>query len=815
LDGASTGDSPDALIVDRAVESDASGRALLCYHCGEALPQEPLQLDFDGAPRRFCCHGCVAAAEWISASRLGDYYRLRSAAGARVGDLPDLASWDRDDLLSEHASPVAGGLEITLLTDGMRCAACAWLIDQALRREAGVFDSSANAVTGRIRIGWNPQQVRLSQLLGRLAMLGYRPYLGTGAARERERVSEHRRWLARLGIAGLGAMQTMMFSEALYLDFGHHMANATRDFFRWIAFLVATPVVFYSGWPFLQGCWRELRLRRPGMDTLIASSTLLAYLASVLETLTGGTQIWYDAATMFVFLLLTARLLEQRARRVASAQVDALARARPTLAVRERADGGRESVPVASLRMGDIVCIAVGEVVPADGCLLTAEASFEEALLTGESRPITRARGATVYAGTVCREIPAQLEVTQTGSATRLSQLARLVEQAQSQRPQLARIADRIGSVFVSVLLLLAVVVYAAWRWHDPSRAFEVTLALLVVSCPCALSLAVPAALAASHGALARMGVLSIRTGGLEQLARVSDMVFDKTGTLTRVQLALGEVDTFAEVSPAMALQIAAALERDSGHPIAQAFADTGTALKASELRTVTGHGVLGWIDGREWRLGRASFAGCREDDEQLWLGDGKRVVARFCLQESLREDAREAVAALRRLGLQLHLASGDAANPVQRLMSELNIGRAHARQSSEDKLALVRALQAQGRVVAMVGDGLNDAPVLAGADVSIAMGEGASLAQRAADMVLTSPSLLRLPDAIRLARQTQRIIRQNFAWAVGYNLLALPLAISGHVTPAIAALGMALSSLVVTLNALRLSRTRKKEAAR
>ena len=454
--------------MDSAIDADASSRALHCYHCGEALPHAPLQIALDGQSRGFCCHGCVAAAEWIRHSELGDYYRLRSAAGTRVEDVPDLASWDRDDLLGEHALPVAGGLEITLLTDGMRCAACAWLIDQALRREPGVFDTSANAVTGRICIGWNPVQVRLSRLLERLAMLGYRPYLATGAARERERVAEHRRWLTRIGIAGLGAMQTMMFSEALYLDFGHHMAGATRDFFRWVAFLVATPVVFYSGWPFLQGCWRELRQRRPGMDTLIASSTLLAYFASVVETVRGGAQIWYDAATMFVFLLLTARLLEQRARRVASAQVDALARARPTLAVRERTDASRESVPVASLQVGDIVCIAVGEVVPADGCLLTTEASFEEGLLTGESRPMTRAKGAAIYAGTVCREIPARLEVTQTGSATRLSQLARLVEQAQAQRPRLARIADRIGSVFVSVLLVLAVIVYGVWRLHDP-----------------------------------------------------------------------------------------------------------------------------------------------------------------------------------------------------------------------------------------------------------------------------------------------------------------------------------------------------------
>lgn len=791
-----------------------TGCVAACYHCGETLPPSPVLHEVNGEPQAFCCHGCAAAAEWIRQSALDDYYRLRSVAGTRVEDVPDLSSWDRDDLLSEHATPVAGGLEITLLTDGMRCAACAWLIDRALQAEPGVFDAGANAVTGRIRIGWDPTLARLSSLLARLAMLGYRPYLATGAVRERERVAEQRRWLIRLGVAGLGAMQTMMFSEALYLDFGHHMAGATRDFFRWVALLVATPVVFYAGWPFLQGCWRELRQRHPGMDTLIASSTLLAYLASVLETMRGGAQVWYDAATMFVFLLLAARLLEQRARRIASAQVDALARARPMLAVKELADGSRATVPVATLAVGDIACVAVGEVVPVDGCLLDTQASFEEALLTGESRPVSRLRGATIYAGTTCRETPARIAATQVGSATRLSQLARLVDQAQSQRPALARVADGIGQVFVSVLLVLAVAVYVWWRAYDPARAFEVTLSVLVVSCPCALSLAVPAALAACHGALARMGVLSVRSGSLENLARITDVVLDKTGTLTRVQLAVGDVHTFGGFDPALALQIAAALERDSRHPVAEAFASVSTSLYAQDMREITGQGVTGSIDDRVWRLGRASFVGQGDDDGQLWLGDGQSVVARFSLQEALRPHALEAIVALRALGLRLHLASGDSVGAVDKLMRKLPLDNAHSRQSSEDKLSLVRALQAERCVVAMMGDGLNDAPVLAGADVSIAMGEGASLAQRAADMVLTAPSLLRIPSAIRLARKTKRIIRQNFAWAVGYNLLALPLAMTGHITPALAALGMALSSLTVTANALRLMRQPGEERA-
>ena len=781
-----------------------------CYHCGEPLPDLPVHQQWEGVEQAFCCQGCAAAAEWIRHSDLGDYYQLRSAAAMRVGTEPqDLSIWDRDELLDEHSHRIEGGREIILLTDGMRCAACAWLIDRALAREDGVLDSTANAVTGRIRISWDPQRAALSQLLQRLSLLGYRPYLAGGEASERARLADRRRWLLRLGIAGLGAFQAMMLAEALYLDVNNTMPLPTRDFFRWLTFLVSTPVVFYSGWPFLIGAWRELRNRHLGMDTLIASSTLLAYFASLVETIRGGPHVWYDAAVMFVFLLLAARMLEQRARNIATAQVDALARARPAFATRERADGERESVPLTALQIDDIVRVAAGESVPADGVLLDTQAMLEEALLTGESSPVSKAVGAPVYAGTICREHPARLRVTEVGSATRLSQLARLVDQAQAHRPPIAQVADRIGSRFVAGLLLCAVAVYVFWHFHQPERAFEVTLALLVISCPCALSLSVPAALAAAHGALARLGVLATRPDALETLSKATDIVFDKTGTLSDAQPGLGSVEVFGDLQARDALAIAAALERDSGHPIAAAFAVAARAdQQAQQVETVTGRGVQGRVAGVHWYLGRADFAAGREDDGFLWLGDGQRGVARFSLHESPREDADSALRELQAQGLQVHLASGDGAEAVQRLADSLGITQAHARQTPEDKLALVRELQAQGRIVAMVGDGLNDAPVLAGADVSLAMGEGAPLAQRAADLVLTGATLMRIPAAILLARRTRAIIVQNLGWAMAYNLIALPVAAMGWVTPWLAALGMALSSLIVTVNALRLTRT-------
>ena len=778
-----------------------------CFHCDEALAAAPVRLRVDGAERGFCCDGCAAAAQWIRDAALDDYYRLRSAPAARVStDAADLALWDREEVLAEHASAIAGGRELTLVTDGMRCAACAWLVDRALAREPGVLEVSANAVTGRIRIAWDPARTPLSAPLRRLLALGYRPYLATGEARERAQRRDRNRWLLRLGVAGLGAMQAMMFAEALYLDTAGEMSHPMRDFLRWVTFLVSTPVVFYAGWPFLSGAWRELRRRRAGMDTLVAASTLLAYVASLVETVRGGAHVWYDAAVMFVFLLLAARLLEQRVRRMASARVDALARARPAFATRER-DGAREAVPVSALAVDDIACVAAGEAVPADGVLLDAHAAFEESLLTGEPHPVAKAAGDAVLAGSVCRERPARLRITATGAGTRLSQLARLVEQAQAHRPPLARIADRVAGWFVAALLAVAVLVFFAWRAHDPARAFEVTLALLVISCPCALSLAVPAALAAANGALARLGVLPVRADALERLARVSDVVFDKTGTLSDGRPMLADVALFGGTTRAQVLRIASALERDSGHPLAAAFAGHPDGTAARDVVAVPGRGIEGDVDGVRYFLGQAGFAGGAADDGALWLGDGRRALARFVLAEQARPDADNAVDALRAQGLALHLSSGDGVAAVARFASSLGIDEAHARQSPGDKIAYVRDLQRRGRVVAMVGDGLNDAPVLAGADVSIAIGGGAALAHRAADLVLATPALARIPEAFALARQARRVVRQNLAWAVGYNLLALPLAALGLVTPWLAALGMAASSLAVTLNALRLGR--------
>ncbi len=779
-----------------------------CFHCGEALPAHPAPtVAIDGAQRAVCCLGCGAAAQWIRDAGLGDYYRLRSASdGARVDpDAGDFLTWDRADVQSGHVVATPQGSEITVVVEGMRCAACAWLIDRALVREPGVTDVGANAVTGRVRLAWDPARTPLSRVLVRLAALGYRPHLAQGEAAERERRRERNRLIARLGVAALGATQAMMFAEALYLDTAGQMSVPTRDVFRWVTFLVSTPVVFFSGWPFIAGMAAELRHRRPGMDTLVASSVLLAYFASLVETLRGGPHVWFDAAVMFVLFLLAARFLEQMARRQASARLDTLARAQPALAWRIT-EHGREQVPVAALATGDVVEVGAGEVVPADGALLDAAASFDESLLTGESEPVARQPGAALYAGSVCRESAARLRVQRVGSDTRLSQLTRAVEKAQAQRPRVARLADAVATRFVVALFVVAALVFIAWWQVQPARAFEVALAVLVVSCPCALSLAVPAALATAHGTLARMGVLALGADALESLARVDTVLLDKTGTLTlgRPQLVDARAVDGGDVAPW--LDVAAALEQGAGHPIAAAFAHRSVPA-AERVRAYPGEGVAGEVDGRAWRLGRAGFAVRGEDDGALWLGDGTTGVARFTIADTVRPDAAQAIAALRALGLTPRILSGDGAATVASVAQAVGVAKFQARQSPEDKLAAVRALQADGHRVLMLGDGINDAPVLAGANVSMAMADGAPLAHRSADLVLTGSSLMRVPQAVALARRSQRIIRQNLGWALAYNLVALPFAAMGWVNPGLAALGMAASSLVVTANALRLGR--------
>lgn len=788
--------------------------AAACWHCGEPLPADPPHAMVAGQAHAVCCHGCRAAAEWIDKLGLADYYRLRSATPPRAPDplaaQRNAQTWTRQEL-SRHVVRTldAGHSEALLLVDGIRCAACVWLIERALGAVAGVASVHVNAAAQRARIVWNPQRTDLSAILAALARTGYSALPLDAAALDDARRREARAALKRLVVAGFGAMQAMMYASALYLGAFTAMDPATRDAMRWLGLLVATPVVFYSARPFFAGAMRALRAHTLGMDVPVALAIALIYAASVVEAMRGGGEVYFDSVSMFVFFLLSGRYLEMRARHRAGNLADAMARLVPAFADRMRADGRLERIGALELGCGDRVQIAQGERVPADGMLESAACRVDESLLSGESAPVRKRQGDTLTGGSIVLEGPVIARVTRVGADTALAGIATLVARAQSERPRLARAGERMAAGFVARVLALAALCAIGWSFIDPSRALTATLAVLVVSCPCAFALAVPAALTRALSVLAVRGVFVVHTDAIENLATATHAVFDKTGTLTEAEL---DVASIAATDRETALALAAALARGSRHPIAQALTRAAVDLplrSAQDVHTVAGGGLEGWVDGRRLRLGQRAFAAAVShddaDDDAVTLAEDGNVVATFRLRECLRAGARDALDALRADGVTIELASGDAQAKVAAVAQRLGIEAWHARMSPADKLERLRVLRAEGARVVAVGDGINDAPVLAGADVAVALAAGAELAQATGDIVLDGAHLPMLAQARAIARETLAVLRQNQRWALAYNLAVVPLGALGFVPPWLAAIGMSMSSLVVILNALRI----------
>lgn len=789
-----------------------------CFHCGEPVPPGlDLTVPINGRQEPVCCVGCEAAASWIAGSGLTDYYRLRrTTADTPEPEIMALEVWDRPALQRQyvHAADLRHH-EVNLITDGIHCAACTWLIEQAMARVPGLHRVEANPVSRRVWLSWDPDKVRLSALLQRLHHLGFRSRPLDAEAAEDQWQAERRAALKRLGVAGLGMMQAMMYAVALWVGAFDEMETATRDFFRWVAFFVTTPVLVYSAFPFYKGMVRELRAGRLGMDTPVSLALVLAYVGSLVETIRGGPEVYFESVAMFVFFLAIGRFVEMSVRHRSLQSGEALAHRAPAVALKRVGGDATETVAVTELEPGDRVRVLPGEALPADGVLVGVDAWVDESLLTGESRPIHKRPGEEVLAGSLCRDRALELEITALGQSTVLAALGRMMDKAARQRPRLARQAERMAAWFVARVLIFTAGAALVWLFLDPTRVFPITLAVLVVCCPCALSLAVPTALAAAQRRLARMGMLVVSGDALEALSRVDTVVFDKTGTLTDAGMSVVSVELLAPDHTAdqnRALAIAAALETESTHPLARAFAPGARAdVSAGELETVAGGGVMGCFEGEYWRLGKLEFVteGCPAPgrDDRIYLGCGGRLVAAFEIRADLKPDAAETVRELKSLGLEVILLSGDSQAAVARCAATLGIEDHAARMWPQEKLKRVQALQVDGHRVVMVGDGVNDAPVLAGADVALALASGSGLAQSSADVIVATDRLIGVPEIIRSARRTRRVIRQNFGWALSYNLSAVPFAAMGFITPWMAALGMSLSSLAVTLNATRLTR--------
>jgi Cu2+-exporting ATPase len=795
-----------------------------CFHCGERITtgrRYLVRMDDEELP--VCCPGCKAVAEFIRDTGLSDYYRYRTADALRpegpepAAIRPEWLAFDREALQKSLTTDFPDGRrEILLLIEGVRCAACSWLLERVLGRLEGVTEVHVNPASARARLVWDPATIKLSRLLDATARLGYRPHPLAGSAVRSAATRERRQAMKRLAVAGLGMMQVMTYAVSLYAGAWQGMDEEIREFLRLVSLVVATPVVLYSGRPFFVGAWRDIRAGRPGMDVPVALAIGGAYLASIYNSFRGSGEVYFDSVTMFVFFLSLGRFAEMAARHRAGEISEALARLAPTTALRFEG-GGPEPVPVgvSELDVGDRLLVRSGDTFPVDGELIRGRTHVDESMLTGESRPVPRRPGDRVIGGSINRGDPVQIEVQRLGGDTVLSHVSRLLDRAQSQRPNLARSADLVARWFVIGVLVIAAAVAALWHAVDPAAAFEVTLSVLVVTCPCALSLATPTALTAATSFLARSGLLVTRGDALEPLARGDYLVLDKTGTLTEGRVTLARALPRGRLSAQECLRIAAALERTSEHPLAGALRQPD-APEAQDVTVFPGEGVEGTVNGRRFRVGAPGFVAALSgsdpqaadaSESSAFLGDVSGFLAAFAFDDPVRPDAAETVSALRSAGLTAEIASGDSEVRVKSLGQSLGLDRLNWRQSPEDKLNRIRELQSRGHRVIMVGDGVNDAPVLAGADVSVAMGAGAPLAQTTADMILLGDSLSPLAAGILAARRTLRVIRQNMAWAVMYNLTALPLAAAGLIAPWMAAIGMSASSLLVVLNSARLSR--------
>ncbi len=745
-----------------------------------------------------------------------------------VADDPDaqLAFTSELDAVDGHAARRSH-----LQLGGLWCAGCATTIERALEAEPGVLRARVAYGTQRATVSWQPHATSVSRLVAAVARAGYGAAPDVAAPARALRQAEARRMLWRLFVAVFCMMQIMMYQTPLYLAAPGTLAPDLRALLLWAAWLLAIPVVVFSAAPLFQDAWRGLKRRRIGMDLPVSLGIAVMFVASTGATFDPGgvfgRDAYFDSLAMFVTFLLVGRWLTLALRnRVAATLEEAIART-PAALRRIEADGSIALIAPQRLRRGDRVSVLVGEAFAADGPIESGETEVDEALLTGESRPVAKRAGDIAIAGSINLGGAVVQRAERVGADTRYDGIVRMMRGALSDRPAVLRAADRVARPFLWIVLLLAAGAAAAWSVVDPSRAVWVAVSVLIVTCPCALSLAAPSALLAAAGALSSRGVLVRRLDAIEALAGIDTVCFDKTGTLTEPSLRHAEVEPKhgahrAGLDAAALLAMAAALARLSTHPMARALAGAAGAEGSSTTtawREVREHAGLGLealgVDGSRYRLGSRQWVTGTDIDidasapsagVETWFSGPSGVLARFRFAETLRADAAASIDSLRQAGLTVELLSGDAPERVRAVADTLGIACAIGGASPADKLAAVTRLQADGHRVAMVGDGLNDAPVMARADVSFAIGQGLSLTRSTADFALMSGSLADIGWAREVARRAMRIVRQNMAWAVAYNAVCLPLAIAGWFPPWVAGLGMAASSLVVVANAWRIA---------
>ena len=817
-----------------------------CFHCDLPVPDNlNITVEYQGENKPMCCYGCQAVAQAIIDSGMDDFYRYRTHAPEKPEAivpefLQQLKAYDSASVQKKFVIPTKDEniLEVSLILEGITCAACVWLNEKHLNSLDGVISASINYSNHRARVRWDNSKIRLSDILESISRIGYLAHPYDPDQHQRILEKERKQQIKRLGLSGALGMQIMIFAVAMYAGDWWGIDESFKQSFRWISLTLTIPILLYASSIFFRSAYRDLSNKRVGMDVPISLGISIAFIASLISTIKGSGEVYFDSVAMFTFFLLSARYFEIGARKQTSEATEALLNLKPAIATRllnydstkVSSISEQENIAVTELVIGDYLLVRPGEVIPADGIIAQGISGINESLITGESLPVTKRVDDQVIGGSTNTENPLIIQVNRLGEDSVLSSIQRLIDEAQHTKPAIAKLADRIAAWFVSILLTVAALVAIYWYNVDPSQWLEITIATLVVSCPCALSLATPTAITAASGQLAKIGLLPKRAHALETLAHATDFVFDKTGTLTEGKIKLENTILYLPINgqennidETQALSIAASLEAKSEHPIAKAIltANTRPLLAVEKLRHSTGLGIQGLINGTEWFIGNKDFIhqhssfsfntnffdmGDLDNASKIYLATDEQCVAIFILSDSIRPEARALIEQLHLKQRHSHLMSGDRMESAIIISDQLGIEHCLGNMRPEDKLNNVKSLQQQGAIVVMTGDGVNDAPVLAGADLSIAMGKGTQLAAATADMILISNNIEHIYHGYLIATRTLRIIKQNLGWALLYNLIAIPAAAMGYVDPWLAALGMSASSLVVVLNAMRLN---------
>ncbi|MEM5478503.1 heavy metal translocating P-type ATPase [Pseudoalteromonas fuliginea] len=784
-----------------------------CFHCLESVPTGfSANVIIDDIAQPMCCIGCQAVAQNIVDQGMTDYYKYRTVRAGKVEQLvPEqlafIKSYDNEDIQDEFIATNDNISEVLLSVEGITCAACAWLIEKQLLNLKTVKRVDVNTSTNRAMIQWDKTNTPLSEIITSLAKIGYKAYPFQSDIEAQQKQQTAKAYIRRLGVAGLMTMQVMMFAFAMYFGMFSGMDSNFEQYFRWISLVLASPVILYSALPFLTNAINGLKAKQLNMDLPVSLAIFGAFGASCYATFMQVGEVYFESVCMFTFLLLLGKYLEFRARLKASEFTANLQKLLP-LTARTINDSGEELIIAAKkLKLNDVVLIKAGETIPADGELIKGKTTVDESMMTGEHQPVTKFIGHNVYAGCVNHDGVIEIKINKIGQNTLLNQIIRLQHNALTKRPKLVEITDKVAQWFIASLLIFASLTAIGWYQIDPEHAFWITISVLVATCPCALSLAIPTALTCAVATLTRKGVLIKQAHVLETLSQITLFAFDKTGTLTQGKFSLDEVDILdKQYTKAQVLDMAAMLERYSEHPIASAFDEfTPAHCSLNNVEVHPGLGISAQDANNHYAIGKSGWFNSKKSNAQASLYINKQVVARFYFIDKVKSDAKKLIDSLQSQNLTCHMLTGDASDAGQKVAKQLNLESVQSGCSPQDKQTAVEQWASQNEVVAMVGDGVNDSPVFASAHLSIAMETGADISKNSADVVLLNSDLASIDHLLNVAKQTRRIIKQNLALSLLYNASILPLAALGLVAPWMAVIGMSASSIIVISNSLRL----------